>query len=108
MVTISVENVVVKDHHVYLSALETFSTVFLRWITYMTLTHKVINVGNVVGHLLTGFVEHIYSLFSELKDNITVLWKVYSLTKHRGQLGAVDVQATFSIHCHLYHRKHHN
>ena len=55
MATISVENVVVKDHHVYLSALETFSTVFLRWITYMTLTHKVINVGNVVGHLLTGF-----------------------------------------------------
>ena len=54
------------------SALEIFWTVFLRWITYMTLTHKVMNVGNVVGHLLTGFAEHIYSLFLELKDNITV------------------------------------
>ena len=42
--------------------------------------------------------------FLELKDNITVLWKVYSLAKHRRQLGAVDVQA-FSIYCHLYHRK---
>ena len=53
------------------------------------------------------FAEHIYSLFLELKDNITVLWKVYSPTKHRRQLGAVDVQTTFSIYCQLYHRKHH-
>ena len=112
MATISVENAVQSEGSPCLfvskkSALEIFSTVFLRWITYMTLTHKVINVGNVVGHLLRGFAEHTYSLFLELKDNITVLWKVYSLTKHRRQLGAVDVQATFSIYCHLYHRKHH-
>ena len=73
----------------------------------MTLTHEVINVGNVVASLLTGFAEHAYSLVLELNDNITVLWKVYSLTKHRRQLGAVDVQTTFSIYCHLYHRKHH-
>ena len=63
--------------------------------------------GNVVGNLLTDFTEHTYSLFLELKDNITVLWKVFSLTKHQRQLGAVDVQATFSIYCHLYHRKRH-
>ena len=73
----------------------------------MTLTHEVINVGNVVASLLMGFAEHTYSLFLELNDNNTVHWKVYSLTKHRRQLGAVDVQATFSICCHLYHQKHH-
>ena len=63
MATISVENAVQCEGSPCLfvskkSAIEIFSTVFLRWITYMTLTHKVINVGNVVGHLLRGFAEH--------------------------------------------------
>ena len=47
----------------------------------MTLTHKVTNVGNVIGHLLTGFAQNTYSLSLELEDNITVLWKA-SLLSH--------------------------
>ena len=93
MATISVENAVVKGHHVYLSEVRT-GDIFDCFPEMDINLHDpyavmVINAGNVVGHLPTGFAEHIYRLFLELKDNITVLWKVYTYYD-------IDLLKTFS------------
>ena len=63
MATISVENAVVKDHHVYLSEVHTGD--IFDCLPEMDKLHNpyavmVIKSGNVVGHLPTGFAEHIY------------------------------------------------
>ena len=77
MATISVENAVVKGHHVYLSEIRTgdiFDCLPEMDNLYDPYAVMVINAENVVGNLPTGFAEHSYRLFLELKDNITVLW----------------------------------
>lgn len=77
MATISVENAVVKGHHVYLSEVR-IGDIFdcFPEVNNLHDPHAMIvmNAGNVVGHLPEGFAEHIHSLFAELKENITVLW----------------------------------
>ena len=92
MATIYVENTVVKGHHVYLSEVRTGD--IFDCFPEMDNLHDpdalmVINAGNEVGHLPTGFAEHIYRLFLELKDNITVLWLVYTYYD-------IDLLKTFS------------
>jgi len=62
MATISVENAVVKGHHVYLSEVCTgdVSDCFPEMDNlHDPYAVMVINVGNVVGNLLTSFAEHI-------------------------------------------------
>ncbi|KAJ7371953.1 hypothetical protein OS493_022054 [Desmophyllum pertusum] len=90
MATISVENAVVKGHHVYLSEVR-IGDIFdcFPEVNNLHDPHAMIvmNAGNVVGHLPEGFAEHIHSLFAELKENITVLCEVTGNPEPSGDLG---------------------
>lgn len=81
MAKISVENAVVKGHHAYLSEVnvgDIYDCFPEANNVHDPQAVSVINTqpGCVVGHLPAGFADYIYSLFVDLKENITVLWYV--------------------------------
>jgi len=85
MAEISVENAEVKGHHVYWSEVnvgdiydcfpEASNAHDPHAVSVITMQSR-----SIVGHLLAGFADYIYSLFEDLKENFTVLWYVYNAT----------------------------
>ena len=74
---ITVENAVVKGHHAYLSDVNVGDIYdCFPEVNNVRDPHakSVMNAQSVVGHLPDGFSDYIYSLFAELKENVTVLW----------------------------------
>lgn len=77
MASISVEDAVVKGHHVYLSDANVGDIYdCFPEVNNVRDPHaiSVMKAQRVVGHLPAGFADYIYSLFEELKENVTVLW----------------------------------
>ena len=78
MAKISVKNAAVKGYHDYLSGTN-IGDIYDCYPKPQNNAHDhyaivVQNEGNVFGYLPKGFAGHIYILFVELKDNITILW----------------------------------
>lgn len=74
---ISVENAVVKGHHAYLTDVNVGDIYdCFPEVNNVCDPHaiSVVNAHSAVGHLPAGFADCIYSLFAELKENVTVLW----------------------------------
>lgn len=77
MAKVSVEDAVVKGHHAYLSNIRIGD--IYDCFPEMDNLHDpdavvVMSAGDIVGHVPFGFANHVRSIFTEFRENVTVLW----------------------------------